>query len=324
MFVNRSATGTGAASGDWNRTWGADARLGIREHFTLAGFAARSETPGLTGRDFAYNVDTEWDDGRHLARIEYGRTGEDFNPEVGFLEKEDGYRRLNFRYFETMRDDWVRRLGFREWNPHVIYTRFDYLDGGLQNAQVHIDNHWDWENGNRIDTALNGNWEGFRTPFEIYPGVVVPVGEHGGFRFRLNSNTDRRKWLSGRLQWEIGRFLTGDQNSPTLQVTVRQGGRFTVDTNWSYRSITLPEGAFHTNLGNMQVTYNFSPLVFVQGLMQYNDRTDRWSTNLRFHVLETAGTGLFVVYNDTESLEGLGPVNRAFVVKYVRQFDLLR
>jgi hypothetical protein len=105
---------------------------------------------------------------------------------------------------------------------------------------------------------------------------------------------------------------------------VRQGGRFTVDTNWSYRSITLPEGAFHTNLGNMQVTYNFSPLVFVQGLMQYNDRTDRWSTNLRFHVLETAGTGLFVVYNDTESLEGLGPVNRAFVVKYVRQFDLLR
>jgi hypothetical protein len=33
---------------------------------------------------------------------------------------------------------------------------------------------------------------------------------------------------------------------------------------------------------------------------------------------------LFVVYNDTESLRGLGPVNRAFLVKYVRQFDLLQ
>jgi hypothetical protein len=32
---------------------------------------------------------------------------------------------------------------------------------------------------------------------------------------------------------------------------------------------------------------------------------------------------LFVVYNDTESLDGLGPVNRVFIVKYVRQFDLL-
>ncbi len=36
-----------------------------------------------------------------------------------------------------------------------------------------------------------------------------------------------------------------------------------------------------------------------------------------------AGTGLFVVYNNTESLNGFGPVNRAFIVKYVQQFDLL-
>ena len=86
----------------------------------------------------------------------------------------------------------------------------------------------------------------------------------------------------------------------------------------------LPEGSFRTNLGNMRVTYNFTPSVFVQSLIQYNDRTNRWSTNLRFHVLETAGTGLFVVYNDTETLNGFGPINRAFMVKYIRQFDLLR
>ena len=78
-----------------------------------------------------------------------------------------------------------------------------------------------------------------------------------------------------------------------------------------------------SSLGNTRVTYNFTPSVFVQTLLQYNDRTDRWSTNLRFHWLETAGTGLFLVYNNTEALNGLGPVNRAFIVKYVRQFDIL-
>jgi hypothetical protein len=324
MFVNRTATGSLAGSRDWNRTWGADGRLGVGEHFTLSGFGARTETPGLTGRDYAYNVDSEYNDGRHRATFEYGRTGEDFNPEVGFLENEDGYRRVSARFFETMRQDWVRGLGFREWNPHATYTRYDYLDGGLNNAELHIDNHWDWENGNRVDTALNGSWEGFRVPFEIYPGVIVPVGEHGGLRFKLNSNTDRRKPVFARLQWDAGRFLTGNQNSPTLQLVWQHSGRFTIDTNWSYRGITLPEGAFHTNLANMRVTYNFTPSVFVQSLIQYNDRTDRWSTNLRFHVLETAGTGLFLVYNDTESLEGLGPINRAFIVKYVRQFDILK
>jgi hypothetical protein len=171
---------------------------------------------------------------------------------------------------------------------------------------------------------MNGTWEGFREPFEISPGVIVPVGEHGGLRFRLNSNTDQRKWISAEFEWEAGTFLTGTQNSPSLEVTIRDGGRFSVDTGWTYRSISLPQGAFHTNLGNMRVTYNFTPSVFIQSLVQYNDRTDRWSANLRFHLLETAGTGLFVVYNNTESLEGLGPINRAFIVKYVRQFDLLR
>jgi hypothetical protein len=324
MFVNRTATGHLAGADDWNRTWGADARLGVGESVTVAGFAARTETPGLGGRDYAYNVDAEYDDNRHLVNLQYGVTGEDFNPEVGYLAREEGYRRFYFRVQETMRQERIRRWGFREFLPHINYTRYDYLDGlGLHSAELHIDNHWDWENGNYISTALNGTWDGLLVPFEIYPGVIVPPGEHGGLRLLLRANTDRRKWVYGRLQWDVGRFMTGDQNSPTVQVVLRDSGRFTVDTTWSYRAISLPEGRFTTNLGNAGVTYNFTPSVFVQSLIQYNDRTDRWSTNLRFHWLQTAGTGLFVVYNDTEALNGLGPVNRAFIVKYVRQFDIL-
>jgi hypothetical protein len=324
MFVNRTATGDLAASDDWNRTWGADGRLGVGEYFTVAGFAARTETPGRNGRDYAYNVDSRYANGTHEVGFEYGQTGEDFNPEVGFLENEFGYRRMQFRVQETMRQDWIREWHFREWLPHASYTRYDYLDGGLNTAEMHVDNHWDWENGYRVDTALQGQWEGFREPFEIYPGVVVPAGESGGLFFRMNSNTDRRKPLSAALRWDVGTFLTGNQNSPRLQVTIRDGGRVAVDTTWNYSSVVLPEGSFRTNLGNMRVTYNFSTTMFVQSLVQYNDRTRRWSSNLRFHWLETAGTGLFVVYNDTESIDGFGPVNRAFIVKYVRQFDILR
>ena len=323
MFVNRSATGSLSRSDDWNRTFGTDLRVGVGEHFTMSGFAARTQTPGRTGRDHAYNVDTEFDNGVHSANFEWGVTGEDFNPEVGFLETPGGYRRYRFGAGEVMRQEKIRSWGFRELNPHMNYTRFDYLDGGLLAAELHVDNHWDWENGNYVTVSLNGTWDGLREPFEVYPGVVVPPGEHGGLRMTARVNSDRRKWLYGRLQWDYGAFLNGTQSSPTFQMILREGGRFALDTTWNYRAIDLPQGAFHTNLGNMRVTYNFTPSVFVQSLVQYNDRTDRWSTNLRFHWLETAGTGLFVVYNDTEGLNGIGPVNRAFIVKYVRQFDLL-
>jgi hypothetical protein len=225
---------------------------------------------------------------------------------------------------ETMRQERIRKWGFREFLPHANYSRYDYLEGGLNNAELHVDNHWDWENGNFATVALNGTWDGIRAPFQVYPGIVVPPGDHGGLRMTMRANTDRRKALYARLQWDKGRFLTGDQSSPTVQMILRHGGRFAVDGTWNYRWITLPQGSFKTNLGNMRVTYNFSPSVFVQSLLQYNDRTDRWSTNLRFHWLETAGNGFFAVFNNTEALDGLGPVNRAFILKYVRQFDILR
>ena len=235
MFVNRSATGDLAAAGRLEPDVGRGrASMGSGEYFTLAGFAARTETPGRLGRDYAFNVDSRYDDGTHEVGFEYGRTGEDFNPEVGFLENEFGYRRLQLRFQETMRQDWIREWHFREWLPHAIYTRYDYLDGGLNTAELHVDNHWDWENGYRIDTALQGSWEGFREPFEIYPGVIVPAGESGGLFFRMNSNTDRRKPISAALRWDVGTFLTGTQNSPRLKVTLRDGGRFTVDTTWTY------------------------------------------------------------------------------------------
>ena len=325
IFINRSATGSLAEGDDWNRTLGLDGRFGLGEQVTVGAFAARTQTPGLTGRDTAWNLTSEYDDGKTRLAFDYGIVGEDFNPEVGYLENTLGYRRWYARVEETMRQEKIRSWGFREFQPHLNYTRHDYLDGGgLQSAELHTDNHWDWENGYFISTAINGTWEGLDRPFEVYPGVIVPPGEHGGLRFTLRSNTDTRKWLSGRHQWDIGRFLTGDQSTHNFRVVLRQGGTFAVDTTWNYRKIDLPEGSFETNLANMRLTYNFTPSIFTQSLIQYNDRTQRWSTNLRFHWLQTAGTGLFVVYNDTESLHGLGPVNRAFIVKYVQQFDLLR
>jgi len=325
MFINRSATGDLAGDENWNRTWGLDGRLGLGERFTVGGFAARTETPGLGGREHAWNVATEWDDGKTRAEFDYGIVGEDFNPEVGYLENTFGYRRWYARIQETMRQPKIRSWGFREFQPHMAYTRYDYLDtGGLQKAELHADNHWDWENGYFISTALNGTWEGLDRPFRVYRDVIIPPGQYGGPRFTLRSNTDRRRWLFGRHQWDVGRFLSGNQNTHTFQTIIREGGRFAFDLTWVYRGIDLPQGSFRTNLGGLRVTHNFTPSIFVQSLMQYNDATERWSTNLRFHWLQTAGTGLFVVYNDTESLEGLGPVNRAFIVKYVHQFDLLR
>jgi hypothetical protein len=100
---------------------------------------------------------------------------------------------MYLQFEETLRQQRIRGWGFRELLPHATYTRYTYLDGGLQSAELHVDNHWDWENGNYVAASLNGAWDGLRVPFQVYPGVIVPPGEHGGYRLRLQMNTDRRK-----------------------------------------------------------------------------------------------------------------------------------
>ena len=76
------------------------------------------------------------------------------------------------------------------------------------------------------------------------------------------------------------------------------------------------------------MSYSFSPRVFVQGLVQYNDRANAWSSNFRFGWLQQANTGIFVVYTDSHLIEddALRPVpaDRSFIVKISRMFDALR
>jgi len=100
-----------------------------------------------------------YQDAQHRALVEYGVTGEGFNPEVGFRQQTGGYRRYRAGIFETLRQERVRGLGFRELLPHLWYRRYERLDnGGLINAELHADFYWDWQNGNYISTGLMGTW----------------------------------------------------------------------------------------------------------------------------------------------------------------------
>ena len=82
---------------------------------------------------------------------------------------------------------------------------------------------------------------------------------------------------------------------------------------------------FVTNLARARVSYSFTPRIFTQALVQYNDNADIWSANLRFGWLQAANTGLFVVYNDTRGLVSSTDPHvggQSLIVKFSRLFDL--
>ena len=306
MVVNRQATGSLGGDRDYNRAYAVDGRLGIGQGGLISGFAAETETPGGARVDtHAYGLSAQRESERLQLSLGYSEVGPNFNPEVGFYQRR-GYRRATGSVFMNLRPDDF--LGIHEFRPHVRHiTTFDFETGLHETQFTHIDNHIEWEAGHEIHTGMNVTRERVFTPFEIAPGVIVPPGTYDHAEAQLIAQTNQGAPLSVVLRSVIGGFFGGDRVQLRPTVSMRVGEALTAQFQWDRNDIQLPGGDFVANLGSLRVSYSFTTRMFVQALVQYNDGTDLWSSNVRFGLLSDANTGLFVVYND---IQGSGARSR--------------
>ena len=321
LFVNRLGTGELAGDDNWNRTFGVDGKLGFGQDFTVTGFAAKTQTPNLDGSDHSYRGRAEFQNKDLRAWLGYTEVGENFNPEVGFLRRHS-YRTVTMGVFRHLRPDIAL---FRELRPHVTYSSFWDLTGFKETEFLHFDSHFDFENGALIEPAVNHTVEGLKEPFEISPGIIVAPGTYTHWELGWRWNTNLAAPLSYQGALTKGGFLSGNRNVIDTTINYRYGSKIITAFTWSYNDVDLAEGSFVANLGQFRISYNFTPLTYLQAFVQYNDDIDTWSSNVRFSWLNTGGTGLFVVFNNSQGLGDIlmGPQNRSFIVKYTRQFNVL-
>ena len=321
LFIDRN----GEASGDYNRTYAADAGVAIGEAVTLSSFVAGTETPGLSGDELAYDANAEWASRSWDASVAIRDIGENFNPEVGFVPR-DGYRSYSGRLQRFVRPD-----GFlREIRPHVSFNTFRSRRTGVEkgfeeSSRLHLDSHWEWPDGMVVYTTANWIREGLFEPFEIRgTDVVVAPGTYDGWETQLVFNTNRSADLSLNSAFTAGSFLSGNRWNVSTTVTLRSGAAFSTSLRLDYNDVDLPEGNFETTLVGVNLGYFFAPRIYLQSLIQYSDQIDRLSANVRFGWLNTAGTGLFIVYNEIQGIDQLdGPLGRSLILKYTRQFNVL-
>ncbi len=325
ILVNRQATGRLGGDGDYNRTYALDGRWGIGEGGTVSGFAAATETPGfLVGDSHAYGLSAQHQSERARLSLGYTEVAPNFNPEVGFLARQS-YRRMNASVFTTFRPE--NFMGVHEFRPHVNHnTVFDFETGRHETQFTHIDNHTEWRNGYEIHTGMNLSREGVFESFEIFPGIIVPPGTYDHKEAQIAGNTNLGAPVSANINTIIGGLFGGDRVTITPSIAARAGEALSATFEWSYNDLRLPGGDFITNLARVRVSYSFTTRMFFQALVQYNDRADLWSSNLRFGLLSDANTGLFVVYNDIQGLGSEIPTGagRTLTFKYSYIFDLLR
>jgi hypothetical protein len=326
LFADRRSD----VAGDENQTYAIDGQLGLGDQVTFTSYLAKTETPGTTEEDIAWDVTGGVTTRSFRANATMQQIGEDFNPEIGFVP------RRGHRYYQLFGMYYIRPSSiFRELRPHVSYftyrNRSTVANEGFEiSSRLHVDQHWQWGSGMEIHTGANWVREGLYEEFQI-PGVtgsdgnpvIVPAGLYDGWEAALVYFTDQSRTFSFNSRFNWGAFLSGSKRTSGGDVTFRYGDRSSFTGAVQYNDVDLPEGDFTAVLTSVKLGYFFTPKVYVQGLVQYSDQVDQWSTNLRFGWLNTAGTGLFIVYNDVQGFDTLqGPQGRSLFIKYTRQFNV--
>jgi hypothetical protein len=328
IFTSRISTDS---PGDYNRSYAVNGRLGIGDIWTFTAVAGRTESPGVDDGEELFGIVGEFLTRNWYIRSYHDRIGENFSPEIGFVPYV-GYHESSLRVERIMRPETSL---LREVRTHLRRTWRHDIESGFKELDFR---HWHlnvlFENGGVFSPSLNWQIEGLDEPFSIRgTDIVVPVGTYSGWTSAgvYSTNPAAPISLSGR--YDLGSFLSGDRLGGTLGVSFRRGATLSGGVSVSHNRLDFPEGNFNTTLSSVRLQYAFSPGVFLQSLLQYSDQTGIWSGNVRFGWLDTAGTGLFLVYNerqtmDVTGLSGLLPRNsletpeRTLVIKFTRQFDV--
>ena len=317
IFINRA--GLNDSGNDYNRTFALDGKIGLGEKARLVGFVGLTSTPEVEEQEHAFKLLAEYDWNGWEVHGAYTEVGEGFNPEVGFLLRQ-AFRKPEFRILYHWR--FHGKWGLLELRPHVSYRSYWNFQGFQETKFLHIDNHWEWENGLEIHTGINLTTEGVVTPFEIFDGITVPRGTYEHSEAQLVFRTNQSKTVSISTRHVLGGFFGGNRYANSATIFLQLGDKFNSEFIYRRNDIHLDEGNFSTDVIGVRLSYAFSPKMFVQSFIQYNSVVDNWSANVRFSLLQQANSGLFVVYNESYGYDRI--LNRSLTLKYSYLLDVIR
>jgi len=252
------------------------------------------------------------------------KVGDNFNPEVGFIARD------NFK-----RTYGTARFSPRPKNSKVVrkYTwqvNEDYFRNGQGQRETEITSgrfSVEMNNSDVFTFDLTNDYELLLRPAPIL-GVTVPVGSHEFLNTTTSYAFGAQRRVSGTLSLQAGEFYNGTLTAvgfSTARVGVTK--QLSFEPTISLNRFETQTASVTTRLYRTRADYAFSPLMFASALLQYSSSDRAFSSNLRFRWEYRPGSELFVVYTDehdtTDALLARpttvrGLKNRGFVVKVNR------
>ena len=281
-------------SENYNRAGGLDFSYRPADRLELRGFWARTaDSEADVGNSNAWYIGSNWQADLFDLSAGYTDTGDNFNPEVGYV-RHQGSRRFRSQMEYTPRP---RKFGIREIQagPEIDYILTQ--ENELETRDLTLGSRIELDNGERITLQVTRTAEHLEEDFDIYDDIIIPVDEYEFNWFRVMVETDESKMFAGQFGVNVGNFFDGTRRGFEMDASFKPGGRLVVETLYQFDRVELPAGSFNANVLASRVVYSFSTRFFAKLFAQWNSADDVVSTNFLLNYIYRPGSDFYFVFN---------------------------
>ena len=286
-----------------NSTVGVDMRLatsdflGTEQNMVFNAWGLKTNREGVSDKNASYGFAVHYPNDKFQAQIMWREIQENFDPVLGFVQRTN-VRMLRLGGSFNPRPK--RSTGIQQMFHDVFYTRFTRLDTGLVETWNIYATIVDWHlnSGDSLHSLfdMNPTYERLFEPFEISPGIVLPVGEYRFTPLRIFFTSAQKRKLQGSIGLTFGNFWSGTAKTVQTGFRYQLPPKFSISLNTNQTFAQLPQGNFIARIISTQVNYTVSPFLSFSNLVQFDNRSGNLGLQSRVRWTLKPGNDVFFIF----------------------------
>jgi len=335
-YVGGIMTSRIGTNGDYNVAYGLDGIIRMFGDDYLDVRVAQTMETGAENSVFSTDptfVGITWErrtDEGFAYDLNYTFTGEQMNPDMGFLRRSD-IQGMGGR----LQYGWIHGENSKFFSNRAMFQvrrNNRVSDGSLESMEVSPGWFFTTKKGLGAFIELKYMKEGVDEEFDLSDDIVIPAGEYGFTAFEAMIFTPSSKLIGARIMMEAGGFFDGNKISVGASPILNLSASIQLSGDYEYNYITFPERdqSMQAHIARASILYMYSTKLSGSAFIQLNNANEVFIGNFRLRYNPREGNDFYLVYNEYRGFminDDTVPVppsyyNRAIMLKYTHTFRL--
>jgi hypothetical protein len=267
------------------------------QNFIVEGNAAwsRDSVGGVVGGHYRLMFDFPNDKADIVLRLDRIEAG--YDPALGFVSQRGIHRvagNTSFTPRPRKRSKYIRRYEFNLASYDLVWG----INGGLDNASFSVRPFGlQFQNGDRVEASVRRRFDAPDETFGLFTNARVLPGQYWWTRTEVQYQGAEPRAVKVQLTASTGEFYDGRSSDVTASVRLRRAPHMLLTLDGQISDVALPTARFTANTVRLRADYAFNPRLNTTLFAQWDNQSQRASTNARVRWTVKPGSDLYVVWN---------------------------